>query len=118
MKKYFFLAMLTVFSSYPYRVLSSTYGAGATSCSSYINQPSPVYFAWAQGFMSATSLFTKIEFNELGKYPDINLQEKFLQNYCRENPLEGFEYAVRELIMKSNHDGPKNLLKPNRKANK
>jgi hypothetical protein len=58
------------------------------------------YFAWAQGFMSATNLATVTAshvYRNLGA-STTKAQMSFLRNYCDQHPLADYESAVMELL--------------------
>jgi len=77
-------------------------GAGSTSCGQYLEFKQEgemfgnAYFSWAQGFMSAVNLNFLSEGNTTD-LSDIAGQEKWLENYCNENPLETYSAAVVRL---------------------
>jgi len=74
-------------------------GAGSTSCGQYLEFKQEgemfgnAYFSWAQGFMSAVNLNFLGEGNKTD-LSDTAGQEKWLENYCNENPLEIYSTAV------------------------
>jgi len=77
-------------------------GAGSTSCGQYLEFKQEgemfgnAYFSWAQGFMSAVNLNFLSEGNTTD-LSDIAGQDKWLENYCNENPLETYSAAVVRL---------------------
>ena len=77
-------------------------GAGATSCGLYLEFKQKgdmfgnAYLSWAQGFMSAANINFMSEGNTTD-LSDADGQEKWLENYCNENPLERYSAAVVRL---------------------
>lgn len=80
-------------------------GAGTFTCGrfaqDYAKAPQYVeglYFAWAQGFLSAQNLHIA---NDVNAYYDLGgdteLHESFLRNYCNKHPLANYVDAVFEL---------------------
>jgi hypothetical protein len=82
-------------------------GYGATSCSHFLQdyQGDPlierVYFAWAQGYLSALLItrppgvdenldLTPVSFNVL-------TQMEYVRTYCRSNPTVGYSVAIEAL---------------------
>jgi hypothetical protein len=90
----------------PHRVMADpVQGRGATNCSEYLKLQSQdprigeeTFFAWAQGFMSATNLIAmsvKKPPRDLGI--QIDAQKSALRDYCLSNPTKLYLDAVQEL---------------------
>ena len=78
-------------------------GAGAASCGKFIavNDESSrrLFFMWAQGFLTGLNMQHIFEQSNLGStdLQDHNGQKLWLENFCRENPLESYWIAVTTL---------------------
>lgn len=75
-----------------------TYGAGNSSCGTWLSErPSGNYFnesQWMLGFISATGYYEVMDLKET----DAKALTAWMDNYCRANPLDGFNEGVHSLV--------------------
>ena len=82
-------------------------GLGAKSCAQfaqeYLEAPEiaePLYFTYAQGYMSALNILMRALKNpiyDLAAWP-VSRQEASLRNFCDRNPSAEFVFAVQNLL--------------------
>ena len=82
-------------------------GVGATACAGYSEEyrrnptgADPVFFSWAQGFMSGLNLIRierKQPLYDLGAMP-VPEQIARLRQLCEQKPLVPYAYAVQDLM--------------------
>lgn len=86
-----------------------TYGAGTSSCGNWLEEKRKIdrgefsasYYvgiSWVQGYLSAWGVALAAADVKLKK-TDSDAMAAFIENYCRENPLEDLLVASTELVM-------------------
>lgn len=83
----------------------AVYGEGITSCGSYVESKNNetqryIYLAWLNGYLSAYNQYQSSKLKKFNGSHDVKrgLDPQalmlWLENYCRENPLDTFIRAV------------------------
>jgi len=82
-------------------------GVGTTTCAQYADEyrrnptgADPVFFSWAQGFMSGlnmTQMALKRPTHDLGAWTLLDQQAR-LRELCEKTPLLPYAYAVEDLM--------------------
>ena len=82
---------------------STMLGAGGTSCGEFIagkekyGTVSLVHISWAQGFLTGLNVKYLEILESVTELPDRAAMELWIENYCQENPLDNFGFAIRKL---------------------
>ena len=78
-------------------------GPGANSCGKFIvgkekyEELRLVHTAWAQGFLTGLNIKYLQSLESATELPDHAAMELWIKNYCEENPLDNYAFAIRNL---------------------
>jgi len=78
-------------------------GAGIASCGKFIADTEDdetfgnVYFFWAQGFLSGLNIKYLLNMESATDFLDHEAMKLWIENYCKENPLDNYSVAAMKL---------------------
>jgi len=105
----FYVFVNSVFAYQPKKI-ATIYGAGLVSCGKYVearqsNKAGEIYqlSAWIDGFLTAFTMFNPDAYSDfINSKKDAAALLLWLDNYCKENPLDNFHLAVQSLVEELN----------------
>jgi hypothetical protein len=105
----FYVFVNSVFAYQPNKI-ATVYGAGTVSCGKYVevrqsNKSGELYqfSAWIDGFLTAFTIYNpKADCDYINSKKDDAALLLWLDNYCKENPLDNFHLAIQSLVKELN----------------